>query len=416
MRRWMAGSLKMVALGVVVCVAGAVSVSGAGANPVVEFVAPSRDPASVMPTPLGDPFYDPPPGFEKQAPGTVLASRPGGTGVNVRPVTSTELLLRSTDAKGNPVAVVATLLVPQEAWTGPGTRPVVSYNLAIDSLGNTCTPSYRLKVGTTNDLILAQVPLVRNYAVLFPDHQGPRQAYSAGLMAGHAALDSLRAVLNTPELGLQPDAPAALQGYSGGAIAAGWAAQLAPTYAPEINLVGATVGGVPADFSMLLETMNGRNLASGIFLAATLGLAREYPELMTLFNDNGWRLAQFGKDMCSSEASLLGAIAPIPVELLTDTPNPAELPMVKAIIAENRLGAKAPAVPMFLYHGEHEFWIPLEGANNLYEDWCRRGVDVQYEVFPGEHIIVAVLGALAAGRWIDLRFAGKPAPTGCFKS
>lgn len=95
-------------------------------------------------------------------------------------------------------------------------------------------------------------------------------------MAGHAVLDSVRAAVGTPHLGLDPAAPTIVTGYSGGAIASGWAAQLAPKYAPELNLVGAVFGGVPADFEMLLETMNGRNAASGVFLAATLGVAREY--------------------------------------------------------------------------------------------------------------------------------------------
>ena len=35
-------------------------------------------------------------------------------------------------------------------------------------------------------------------------------------------------------------------GYSGGAIATEWAAELAPSYAPEVNerLIGAAIGGV----------------------------------------------------------------------------------------------------------------------------------------------------------------------------
>jgi hypothetical protein len=45
-------------------------------------------------------------------------------------------------------------------------------------------------------------------------------------------------------------------GYSGGAIATGWAAQLQPTYAPELAFVGAVAGGTPADFGLLTRTMN----------------------------------------------------------------------------------------------------------------------------------------------------------------
>ncbi|MEV5836317.1 lipase family protein [Nocardia sp. NPDC052112] len=390
-------------------------IAAAEPNPPADLLHPTHDPASVMPTPLDDLFYTPPPDFEQLDPGTVLAARAIDVGLNPTPVTATELLIRSTDAKGHPVPVVATLLVPFAPWQGSGPRPLVAYNMPIDSLGNICAPSQYLKTGASAGLRSMQLPLSKNYAVIVPDHQGPRQAYAAGRMAGHAVLDSIRAAVRTPELGLSPDAPTVVSGYSGGAIASGWAAQLAPEYAQELNLVGAVVGGVPADFGMLINTMNGANAASGVFLAATLGLAREYPEIMALFNDNGWRLSQFAKDFCFLDAALLGAIAPIPAETLTDVPQPTQLPMIRDILADNRLGAAAPRVPVLLYHGINEVWVPFAGAERLYDDWCRLGVPVRFEAHPGEHVIVAETGVSVADSWIDARFTGAPAPVGCTK-
>lgn len=413
---------KVAALGAVICV-GAVAAVGiavpgtvaAEPDPVAGILHPARDPAAVMPTPLADPFYTPPRGFENLRPGAVVAARVVDIGLTPTPITATELLIRSTDAKGRPVPVVATLLVPIARWDGSGPRPVVAYNVPIDSLGNRCAPSQQLKLGLSAGLRSVQLPLSKNYAVIVADHQGPRQAYAAGRMAGHAVLDSIRAAVQTPELGLSPDAPTVVSGYSGGAIASGWAAQLAPEYAGELNLVGAVVGGVPADFGMLINTMNGANAASGVFLAATLGLAREYPEIMGLFNDNGWRLSQFAKDLCFMDAALLGVLAPIPAETLTDVAHPAKLPMIREILAENRLGTAAPRVPVFLYHGINEVWIPFAGAEHLYDDWCRLGVPVRFEVHLGEHLIVADTGGSAANSWIDQRFAGAAEPVGCSK-
>lgn len=403
--------LRAMALAAVVAVS-AVLGTLAHANPIDDLLFPSREIADAMPTPLGDPFYTPPAGFETLAPGTVLASRPGGTGVTGVPLISTELLIRSNDAKGKPVPVVATLLMPATPWTGPGPRPLVTLNPAIDSLGNQCAPSYELRM-VSSKLWMAQIPLNKGFAVLVPDHQGPRQAYAAGLMAGHAVLDSIRATVRTPELGLQPEAPTAITGYSGGAIASAWAAQLAPQYAPELNLVGVAFGGVPADFDMLLQTMNGKALASGIFLAATLGMAREYPEMLGLLNDNGWRLARIGKDFCMAHEEAVGVVAPISVQALTDVPAPTELPFIRDILAENRLGALPPTIPVFMYHGLNEWWVPLAGAENLYRDWCRGGTQVDFQVYLGEHFIVSTSGIPGAYAWIDDRFAGKPVPQGC---
>ncbi|WP_245721308.1 lipase family protein [Nocardia pseudovaccinii] len=411
---------KVAVLGAVTCVGAAVVVGMPGTvaaepDPVAGIVHPARDPAAVMPTPLADPFYTPARGFENLRPGAVVAARVVDIGPEPTPVTATELLIRSTDAKGRPVPVVATLLMPIGPWEGSGRRPLVAYNVPIDSLGNLCAPSQQLRLGLAAGLRSVQLSLSKNYAVIVPDHQGPRQAYAAGRMAGHAVLDSIRAAVQTPELGLSPDAPTVVSGYSGGAIASGWAAQLAPEYAGELNLVGAVVGGVPADFGLLINTMNGANAASGVFLAATLGLAREYPEIMGLFNDNGWRLSQFAKDLCFLDAALLGVLAPITVETLTDVAHPTELPMVREILAENRLGTAAPRVPVLLYHGINEVWIPFAGAEHLYDDWCRLGVPVRFEAHLGEHLIVADTGGSAANSWIDQRFTGAPEPVGCSK-
>ena len=70
---------------------------------------------------------------------------------------------------------------------------------------------------------------------MVPDTEGEEADFSAGPVYGYNTLDSLRAALSSPATGLTGDAKIGLAGYSGGAIATEWAAQQAPTYAPEIN-------------------------------------------------------------------------------------------------------------------------------------------------------------------------------------
>ncbi|MGW5073671.1 lipase family protein [Rhodococcus sp. NPDC004095] len=407
------GIARRVGVVVAALLLGTGTLASATADPITDLIHPPHDPALVAPTPLDDPWYDPPPGFESAPPGTVLAARP----VTVRPlvtlVSSTEVLVRSTDSKGRPVPVVTTVIVPAAPWTGPGPRPVVDYNMAIDSLGNTCAPSYQMPRGQALEVVGVQYFLARNYAVVVPDHQGPRQAYAAGRMAGHAVLDAVRAAVSTPAFGLTPDAPVAMTGYSGGAIATGWAAELAPTYAPELRVVGAALGGTPADYNLLLGSLDGRNLASGVLLGATLGVAREYPELYPLFNDNAWRLGSLARDLCLFGFAVPGALVPIRAQHLSDVPDVVHNPVAQAVIADNRLGAQAPAAPILLYHGRHEFWITRQNAEHLYAEWCAGGADVRLAEYPGEHLIVAIAGIPEAYHWIDARLAGVPVEPGC---
>ena len=199
-----------------------------------------------------------------------------------------------------------------------------------------------------------QVLLARNYAVIVTDHQGPQQAYAAGRISGHAVLDSIRAAVNAPWLGLAPSSPIGISGYSGGAVAAGWAAELAPTYAPDLNIAGVVMGGAPVDYRILLGSMNGKNMSSSLFLAATMGVAREYTELIPLMNDNGWRLGMFAKDLCLAALAPPGVVAPIPVEALTDVPNVVDTPVVQQVLAATRMGGQAPTAPVFIFDGMND--------------------------------------------------------------
>ena len=107
-------------------------------------------------------------------------------------------------------------------------------------------------------------------------------------MAAHAVLDSVRGTLVSPEAQLDGAATkVAMMGYSGGAIATGWAAQLQPDYAPEINLVGVASGGTPADLEAAESSMDGTLDGGGLFVGAAIGVTREYPELPSLLNAKG---------------------------------------------------------------------------------------------------------------------------------
>nr|WP_240962941.1 lipase family protein [Antrihabitans stalactiti] len=376
-----------------------------------DLIDPKPDPPLYLPTPLGDPWFNATSGFEATAPGTVLRDREVSIPSLSVSTRTTQLLFRSTDSKDRPIAAATSVIVPTAPWTGGGPRPVISYNFAIDSLGNTCAPSYTLPRGTGAEVNSVASLLERNFAVVVTDYQGPRQAYSAGLVSGHTVLDSLRAAVNRAELGLRSTAPIGITGYSGGAIASGWAAQLAPHYAPELNIVGVALGGPPTDYTILHRSLNGQ-IGSGLYLAASTGLAREYPELLRLYNANGLRLMQVNKDQCGEILSVQG-IFMLPIEALAKDQNSFTDPVIRDVIAENRMGAKPPRAPIFIYQGLQDYWIPKEGAENLQNEWCAAGASVRLEELPGDHPTVSTTGKPIAFDWLADRLSGTPAAAGC---
>lgn len=400
-------------------------------NPPPIAVDPGQSPhlnalrAASMPSPVGDPFFDAWPDR--------LAGYANGQVIDWRDVTASaapllavpmqrviQLKFRTTDAHGAPSFGTATLAVPAAPWHGAGTRPVVVNNIPVDALGRACSSGFTLAHGislSTNvfDFIppATYAGVLRGYAVLIPDHEGPRMAYAEPYVAGHIVLDSIRA---TRRLLPQEFGPSrfGLTGYSGGSIATLGAAKLIDGYAPELatSIVGAALGGVPADFGMLTHTMNG-NLASGVFLAAVLGIGRERPEILGMMNHFAeWVATSPLKDACTPLIGVAG-LAFAPVDVAADQLDPLDSPVAREVLQATHMTGMKSGTPLFIYNGDQEWWIPAAGAREVFAEQCALGVNARYLALFGEHGIAAVTGFLPAMSWLDQRLQGVPAADGC---
>lgn len=67
--------------------------------------------------------------------------------------------------------------------------------------------------------------LGRGWYVNIADYEGPLASFGSGVQSGHATIDSARAALD-PRFGISPNAKYVLWGYSGGALASEFAAEL----------------------------------------------------------------------------------------------------------------------------------------------------------------------------------------------
>ncbi len=187
-----------------------------------------------------DPWYRAPAGWELTAEGTVLRIRQAPflqyTVSNALVVY--QVLFRTTDSKFNPTWAVTTLFIPSwQARCGATTQDlcahaVLSYQIPYDSANIDASPSFALAGGDPYGEIADS--LYRGWFVSVPDYEGPTASFTAGVMAGHATIDSVRAVLAVAgAFGLRVSvARTALWGYSGGALAAEWAAGEWPNPSP----------------------------------------------------------------------------------------------------------------------------------------------------------------------------------------
>jgi hypothetical protein len=237
--------------------------------------------------PAEDPFYKPPSPLPEGEPGDVIRSRPAVFTVDpvghspYEGVKSWQVLYLSETVQGRPTAVSGIVLVPAEKWSGQGKRPLVSYAVGTRGLGDACAPSYTLTQGMDYEELFIADALSRGWAVAVTDMEGlgtpGRHTYEVGGSQGKAVLNMARAAQRLPDAGLG-GAPVALWGYSQGGTSAGWAAELAATYAPELDLRGVFAGGVPADLRAVAESLDGSPFVALMFMAA-VGYDAAYPEL-----------------------------------------------------------------------------------------------------------------------------------------
>ena len=371
--------------------------------------------------PAKDPFYEPPPGFEHARPGTVLRSRDvelAFMGLVPQQFTATQLLYRTTDLNDLPQATVTTVIVPTER-AGKGPVPLLSYQCAIDAVAGRCFPSYALRRGAKAVGALAQVEfflvaaaLAEGWAVSVPDHEGRKGMWGAPYEPGYHVLDGIRAALNSERLGLSPDAPVGLWGYSGGGLASAWAAEVSGSYAPELNVVGAVLGSPVADLGHAFRRLNG-SFYSGLPAMVVAALTQIYPELDKVIQeqatDEGKAMLLRIEKMTTAHAVLrligmdMGKLVDQPLEQILQTPE------VQHVFDSIKLGTAVPTPPVLIVQAVHDRIVSVDDIDDLTHTYQSGGASVTYhrDMF-SEHMLLHPFSAPMTLRWLTDRFNDKP--------
>mgnify|MGYP001209101845 CR=1 FL=1 len=380
------------------------------------------------------------PGAVTGGPGELLACRPTKLpGVPyLLPVKAWKVRYTSTDVKGATNVVSGFVAVPETPWTKGGSRPVVAFNPGTSGSGLKCALSKQMSGGFVDHYEgpnLAEF-LKAGFAVAATDGvgylDGQVHTYMIGANAGHALLDIVRASRKIPGGGLQSDGKVGIAGYSEGGAASLWGAQLASSYAPELDVVGAAAGGVPGDLKVTAKRLNGGPFA-GFLADALVGLQAAYPEMPfeELMNEEGAKAIQKVKENC-----LLGTLAAfVGAKVENYTKDRLTLDQLYAvrgpdgrtwgeIVDDQKLGVDigGPSsgakyeigFPVFQYRGLLEEIIPTETTDATRAAYCKAGITTQWNnLYPGEHLTTDWLAAGDVVKFLGDRFAGKAAKGNC---
>ncbi|QLY30458.1 lipase [Nocardia huaxiensis] len=395
---------------------------------VYEF-GPFREAREFVSTPVplrpeADPFYRAPADIVRFPAGAIIRFRKVEAALFGRlrlRAQAWQLLYRTVDLHGAAEASVTTVLLPRGA-TPAQSRPLLSFQCAIDAVSAKCLPSYALRHGAraggsvpSCEMLLIMGALAHGWAVSVPDHVGLDGRFVAAREPAYRILDALRAARSFEPVGQVEQI--GLWGYSGGGVATSWAAELAHEYAPELPLVGAVAGSPVGDPELVFARVNG-SFFSGLTALALSGLRRAYPEVDAIVRANvdAEGLAFLAKAEASSTIPFVARARGRNLDRHCRGSSLAELiamPDVRAVFDDIRPGTRAPAMPLLIMQSVRDQIIPVEGVDGQVDRYLADGARVRYlRDRLSEHLSLAVFSAPVALDWLSDRFAGLPAPEG----
>jgi hypothetical protein len=352
-------------------------------------------------------------------------------------------MYKSTDSTGRAVAVTGAYIEPSAQWQGDGPRPLVAVASGTMGQGDQCAPSFALQhpltvsgetLSVAYDNLAVYRLLATGAAVVVTDYVGlgatdRLHTYVNRLDEGHAVLDAVRAARALPHTSLTAASRVGLYGYSEGGGASASAAELQPTYAPDVQLAGTYSGAPPANLTAVMKGIDGSALVSALGWAIN-GFAQTDPDLRSVIetnlNDAGRRALADTSTMCVGDSILRYGFARSTAWTTSGNSIAAIIaaePRAQAVLDDQRIGTLKPTGPVRVATGVHDDIVPHAQARQLAVDWCRKGGNVTYEAVNlpnlGNRILTNHLAPLLTDQgeaisWLTDRLEGKATTSNCW--
>lgn len=362
---------------------------------------------------------------------------PPGTLVNTEPIGGApegtrlyRIMYQSTDLQGNAIPVTGLYAVP-DGSPPPGGFPLIGFAHGTTGVGRACgmsqtpltpnTPGYSAWVPHIE-------PLVRQgWAVVATDYSGlgapGPSSYLVGPLEGRGVLDAMRSVLTpVPGIGsVRIDATKlGIYGKSQGGEAALSAMELAPTYAPELDIAGGVSlapGFTPALQGVLnAVASNPTSTSQNMFvLLIAKSFAENYPELTNLediLSEEGKKRMALLERYCGTD--LADRVVDLPLSKLLKSP--VDSGLVTAL-GKAMPGSTPLEMPAVIVQGLEDTTILPQFTHAQVMSRCALGDTVWYVRYPDDdHPSInfqARESQPSVLEWMNARWAGEPAPDNC---
>lgn len=391
------------------------------------------------------PFYTPPNPLPNGTPGDLIRTEPSRIALDPAghgnyKATGTRIMYQSLNVRGEPVAVTGTYLEPDNPWPGSGPRPLIAIAPFLTGLGDQCAVSRIISEGGFHyggylDFVFLfeegffSTMLDRGFALVITDYQGTGTygPPTAGIRipTANAVIDSARAAMRLPGTSLEPNGPVAFWGWGPGGYAAGAAAEQAPGYAPELNLVGAWVGGPLTDYALVPDHADG-SLFVGVLGIVFNAFIAAFPEaeegIRSVLTPRGIDLLDKSRFNCVDEVVVKFMFRHVQPYFNQDYHDILASEPLKSALAAQKLGSLRPSAPVQIDINRYDALFPYAGAQQLARDWCSQGSDVELWTneqppFLNKTAANSVLPYFVDGergiQWVTDRFNGAPTTPNC---
>jgi pimeloyl-ACP methyl ester carboxylesterase len=370
--------------------------------------------ATGPPSPKGT-LYLPPKPLPKAAPGTLIwAERVAQPKLNP-PATIWRILYHSRNRTGQDIAVSGLAIVPLTPVPAGGRRAIYAWAHGTVGQGDQCAPSRQIR---DNLPVYGGYEVLQGIALVETDYEGlgtpGEPTYLEGISEGHAVLDSVRAAAQLPGVG--PPGAVVIAGHSQGGGAALWAAQLAHTYAPELDVRGVVALAPAAHFETIVQAMSAPpfNRYLGYMILATDGLHAAYGNAFDpsqVLTPAALAYLPKASTECVDATIAHWMNKPITSVMAHD---PSTVPSMARIFAAESPGSTNPGMPIFLAQGTQDDQVPVAVSAQLETDYCRLGANVSRHVYPNvDHNGVLDAAQADVLVWLSDRYAGRPATSHC---
>lgn len=360
-----------------------------------------------------DSFYVPPTPLPTNQPGSLIRSEeiepfaPGSKAWRV--------LYVSQAVDGTPIAVSGLVAAP-DAEAPLGGRDIVTWSHGTKGVLDRCTPSKGYRSGFHDFFDIAPELVAAGYVAVSTDYEGLGtpgvHPYLVGASEGRGVLDVVKAAREIEQTGA--GTRVVVWGRSQGGHGALFAGEIAPTWAPELEIAGVISAAPASEFQAVIQSGVFLSGARGFIWQLALGFEAAYDELSIddVFTEDALAAIDtlFEEQACGAE---FGEVAR-EFDGAGFKTSPLDLPAWVARLDENSPGRVPTDVPIWLIQGEADMVVPVLLTNVLADRLCEVGNQVQYEVFPGfGHDDSTRMNMDEMLAWTAARLAGEPAPTTC---